>query len=156
MSTTNPTTEPAPAAQPTMFTEQQVAAALNHAADDILDAADAGDEGLRDGLNLLVNAAQAVPEHGEVTISTRLVQGSVVVSISDTGSGIPEDQLSRIFDPFFTTKSVGEGTGLGLSISYGIIERHGGTISVESLFGTGTTFTVRIPIRETETEWAFN
>jgi len=98
-------------------------------------------------MNLLVNAAQAVPDRGEVSISTRLEQDSVVVDISDTGAGIPEDQLSRIFDPFFTTKPVGEGTGLGLSISYGIIERHGGTIAVVSEIGTGTTFTVRIPIR---------
>jgi two-component system NtrC family sensor kinase len=105
-------------------------------------------------MNLLVNAAQAVTGRGEVTISTSLDQGSVVIAISDTGSGIAEDQLSRIFDPFFTTKSVGEGTGLGLSISYGIIERHGGTISVASLVGTGTTFTVRIPIRENTCEWA--
>ena len=100
-------------------------------------------------MNLLVNAAQAIHEHGEVSISTKLEQVSIVVAISDTGGGIPEEQLSRIFDPFFTTKPVGEGTGLGLSISYGIIERHGGTIMVESQPGAGTTFTVRIPIRET-------
>lgn len=100
-------------------------------------------------MNLLVNAAQAVPDRGEVSISTRLEQDSVLVEIRDTGAGIPEDQLSRIFDPFFTTKPVGEGTGLGLSISYGIIERHGGTIAVVSEVGTGTTFTVRIPIRAT-------
>jgi two-component system NtrC family sensor kinase len=105
-------------------------------------------------MNLLVNAAQAVTEHGEVSITTELVQNSVVVAISDTGPGIPEGQLSRIFDPFFTTKSVGEGTGLGLSISYGIVERHGGTIDVESEVGTGTTFTVRIPIRENQSAWA--
>lgn len=105
-------------------------------------------------MNLLVNAAQAIAVRGEVSISTSLDQRTVVVAISDTGCGIPEDQLSRIFEPFFTTKSVGEGTGLGLSISYGIIERHGGTISVESLVGTGTTFTVRIPIRENASEWA--
>ena len=98
-------------------------------------------------MNLLVNAAQAVPDRGEVSISTRLEQDSVLVEISDTGAGIPEDQLSRIYDPFFTTKPVGEGTGLGLSISYGIIERHGGTIAVVSEIGLGTTFTVRIPIR---------
>src|SRR6266850_963676 len=97
-------------------------------------------------MNLLVNAAQAVSNRGEVRISTRLDDDSVIVAISDNGSGIPEDQLSRIFDPFFTTKPVGEGTGLGLSISYGIIERHRGTINVESRIGEGTTFTVRIPI----------
>ncbi|MFN2456220.1 MAG: sensor histidine kinase [Pyrinomonadaceae bacterium] len=83
--------------------------------------------------------------YGQVSISTRLDQNSVIVEISDTGSGIPDDQLSRIFDPFFTTKPVGEGTGLGLSTSYGIIERHGGTITVKSAVSAGTTFTVRIP-----------
>ena len=101
-------------------------------------------------MNLLVNAAQAVNHQGEVSISTRLEDTSVAVAISDTGNGIPENELSRIFDPFFTTKPVGEGTGLGLSISYGIVERHGGTITVKSKVGTGTTFTVRIPIRATE------
>jgi signal transduction histidine kinase len=101
-------------------------------------------------MNVLVNAAQAVSDQGEVTISTRLDGNSVAIAISDTGTGIPEDELSRIFDPFFTTKPVGEGTGLGLSISYGIVERHGGTIAVVSEVGTGTTFTVRIPIRTTE------
>jgi two-component system, NtrC family, sensor kinase len=104
-------------------------------------------------MNLLVNAAQAVGDQGEVTISTRVDGNSVVVAISDTGTGIPEADLSRIFDPFFTTKPVGEGTGLGLSISYGIVERHGGTITVESKVGTGTTFTVRIPIEALEAEW---
>jgi signal transduction histidine kinase len=103
-------------------------------------------------MNLLVNAAQAVSDHGEVSIATSLDEDSVVVAISDNGSGIPEDQLSRIFDPFFTTKPVGEGTGLGLSISYGIIERHRGTIKVESQVGTGATFTVRIPIHQNESD----
>lgn len=74
----------------------------------------------------------------------------MAVAISDTGSGIPESQLSKIFDPFFTTKPVGEGTGLGLSISYGIIEQHGGTIEVKSRVGVGTTFTVSIPISAAE------
>jgi two-component system NtrC family sensor kinase len=97
-------------------------------------------------MNLLSNAAQAIADRGEICISTGLEDDWVVVKISDTGSGIPEDQLLRIFDPFFTTKAVGEGTGLGLSISYGIIERHGGTISVASRMGHGTTFTVKIPL----------
>jgi signal transduction histidine kinase len=105
-------------------------------------------------MNLLVNAAQAVSDHGEVSIATKLDEDSVVVAISDSGSGIPEDQLSRIFDPFFTTKPVGEGTGLGLSISYGIIKRHRGTIKVESQVGAGTTFTVRIPILQNEAGWS--
>jgi signal transduction histidine kinase len=104
-------------------------------------------------MNLLVNAAQAVRDRGEVTIATRLDGNSVVVAISDTGTGIPADELSRIFDPFFTTKPVGEGTGLGLSISYGIVERHGGTIAVASELGAGTTFKVRIPVRATEPDW---
>ena len=101
-------------------------------------------------MNLLVNAAQSVSESGEVKITTAVDDDSVVVTISDTGKGIPEDELSRIFDPFFTTKPVGEGTGLGLSISYGIIERHDGTITVSSTPGVGTTFKVRIPVRKLE------
>lgn len=104
-------------------------------------------------MNLLVNAAQAVGPDGEVTISTKLAGSSVVIAISDTGSGIPESELSKIFDPFFTTKPVGEGTGLGLSTSYGIVERHGGTISVVSEVGKGTTFTVNIPLKADETGW---
>jgi len=98
-------------------------------------------------MNLLVNAAQAVGETGEVSISTQLDGDSIVVVIRDNGIGIPKDQLSKIFDPFFTTKPVGVGTGLGLSMSYGIVERHGGRISVQSKVNQGTTFTVRIPIR---------
>ena len=97
-------------------------------------------------MNLLANAAQAVQGRDTVTISTRQDGDSVEVAISDSGCGVPPEQLSRIFDPFFTTKPVGEGSGLGLSISYGIIERHGGTISVESTVGKGTTFTIRIGI----------
>jgi len=103
-------------------------------------------------MNLLVNAAQAVGDEGEVSISTRLEDAWVVVTITDTGCGIPADQIHRIFDPFFTTKPVGEGTGLGLATSYGIIERHGGMITVESQVGAGTIFTVRVPIRTCPTE----
>ena len=99
-------------------------------------------------MNLLVNAAQSVTENGEVKITTEVDDDSVVVTISDTGKGIPEEELSRIFDPFFTTKPVGEGTGLGLSISYGIIERHEGTITVKSTPGVGSNFRVRIPVRK--------
>jgi signal transduction histidine kinase len=103
-------------------------------------------------MNLLVNAAQAVGDEGEVSISTRLEDAWVVVTISDTGCGIPADQIKRIFDPFFTTKPVGEGTGLGLATSYGIIERHGGTITVKSQVAAGTTFTIKVPIRTCPTE----
>lgn len=101
-------------------------------------------------MNLLVNAAQAVAGDGDIEIWTGVEGNSVVVAISDTGSGIPESELSKIFDPFFTTKPVGEGTGLGLSISYGIIKRHGGTISVKSRIEVGSTFTVVIPINGAE------
>ena len=100
--------------------------------------------------NLLVNAAQSIEGKGEVSISTALQGDSAVVTISDTGCGIEPAHMKRIFDPFFTTKPVGEGTGLGLSISYGIIEKHGGTITVESMRGVGTTFRVSIPIEKQE------
>lgn len=96
--------------------------------------------------NLLVNAAQAINDRGEVRISSRVEDGLAVITISDTGCGIESDQLSKIFDPFVTTKPVGEGTGLGLSISYGIIQKHGGTIRAESAPGAGTRFIVSIPI----------
>ncbi|HZT57481.1 MAG TPA: ATP-binding protein [Pyrinomonadaceae bacterium] len=97
-------------------------------------------------LNLLVNAAHAVKDGGEVSITTRLEGDSAVIKVSDTGCGIAPENLSRIFDPFFTTKPVGEGTGLGLSVTYSIIERHRGTIKVESEPGRGTAFTVTIPV----------
>jgi signal transduction histidine kinase len=70
----------------------------------------------------------------------------VTVSVSDTGKGIPKENLDRIFDPFFTTKPVGEGTGLGLSISFGIVRRHQGEIKVQSEVAKGTTMTVRLPV----------
>ena len=98
-------------------------------------------------MNLLVNAAQAVSANGgEVRITTRADEESVTIAISDTGNGIAPEHLNRIFDPFFTTKPVGEGTGLGLSISFGIVERHGGIITVETEINEGTTFTVKLPI----------
>ena len=96
--------------------------------------------------NLLVNAAQAIEGDGEVRISTWVEGESALITISDTGCGIEAGELNRIFDPFFTTKPVGEGTGLGLSITYGIIEKHGGTIRVESVPGAGTKVFVLIPI----------
>src|SRR5919205_570181 len=97
-------------------------------------------------LNLLVNAAHAVREGGEVRITTRGEGERVYVSVSDTGCGVAPEHLPRIFDPFFTTKPVGEGTGLGLSVTYSIVERHGGRIAVESEPGRGTTFTVTLPV----------
>ena len=97
--------------------------------------------------NLIINAQQAMPDRGELTIVTSCVDGQFVrVRFSDTGCGIPEENLDRIFEPFFTTRPVGQGTGLGLSVSYGIIEAHGGFIEVESKVGVGSTFTVRLPV----------
>jgi two-component system NtrC family sensor kinase len=81
-----------------------------------------------------------------VWINTEHVGASAVIHISDSGCGIAPENLKKIFDPFFTTKPVGEGTGLGLSVTYGIIERHKGSISVQSQVGFGTTFRVEIPI----------
>jgi two-component system, NtrC family, sensor kinase len=97
-------------------------------------------------MNLLANAAQAVGDRGEVRVETRLDGDTVRVSVSDTGPGIAAEHLNKLFDPFFTTKPVGEGTGLGLSITYGIVERHGGAISVESRPGEGATFKVVLPV----------
>jgi signal transduction histidine kinase len=97
-------------------------------------------------MNILVNAAQAIEKSGEITIETESKNGAVEVRISDTGSGIPKENLTRIFDPFFTTKEVGKGTGLGMNIAYNIIKKHNGTITVDSKVGEGTTFTIRLPI----------
>jgi signal transduction histidine kinase len=98
-------------------------------------------------LNLFVNAIQAMPNGGTLTVRAHKVPGTrdVAVVVSDTGVGIPSEYLSRIFDPFFTTKEVGRGTGLGLTVAYGIVEKHGGKIEVESQVGRGTTFTVVLP-----------
>ena len=98
-------------------------------------------------MNILMNAVQAMEERGTIAIVTRRgTPDCVEVTISDTGQGIPPDQIDRIFDPFFTTKASGKGTGLGLSIAYGIVTTHGGSISVRSEVGKGSTFTIRMPI----------
>ncbi|KVV41451.1 histidine kinase [Burkholderia territorii] len=98
-------------------------------------------------MNLLVNAAHAIPVRGVITIRTSSDGEQVSIAISDTGTGMAPDVVRRIFDPFFTTKPVGQGTGLGLSVSHGIVERHRGVIDVTSEPGRGTTFRVRLPIR---------
>ncbi len=96
-------------------------------------------------LNIIQNAYQAMPDGGQLRIVSRAVGDEVHAIFSDTGVGIPPENLKRIFDPFFTTKEVGQGTGLGLSVSYGIVEQHGGTIEVESKVGEGSTFIVKLP-----------
>jgi two-component system cell cycle sensor histidine kinase/response regulator CckA len=101
-------------------------------------------------LNLINNAAQAMPHGGKLRVATAQVGDEVVVTVSDTGTGIPPEILDRIFDPFFTTKPTGQGTGLGLSVSLGIVQEHGGRITVEnrpaSDSGTsGSTFSVWLP-----------
>ncbi len=97
-------------------------------------------------LNLVNNAIDAIERPGgAVTVTTRAAGDEVVLEVRDTGKGIPEANLGRIFDPFFTTKAVGQGTGLGLSICYGIVEKLGGRITVESEIDKGTTFTVFFP-----------
>lgn len=99
-------------------------------------------------LNLLVNAAQAMEQHGVITVRTWADNDSVFVSVSDTGRGMSREVKEKIFDPFFTTKAAGKGTGLGLSISAEIIRKHNGEITVESEPGKGTTFTVRLPVTD--------
>jgi len=99
-------------------------------------------------MNLLVNAAHAIDGQGTITVRTWAGEEAVFIAISDTGRGIPRENMKRIFDAFFTTKEVGKGTGLGLSISAEIVKKHGGTITVASEVGQGSTFTVRLPIRE--------
>jgi two-component system NtrC family sensor kinase len=99
-------------------------------------------------MNVIVNAAEAIHGSGTLTITTSLApdRKSVFMEFTDTGEGIPEENLTRIFDPFFTTKDVGKGTGLGLATSYGIIESLGGRIGVKSKVGEGTTFTIELPV----------
>jgi two-component system NtrC family sensor kinase len=110
-------------------------------------------------INILVNAQQAITEHGNILVRSRVHESrkftncgdesvrAVEIAITDTGCGIPKANLQRIFDPFFTSKEVGKGTGLGLSVSYGIVRSHGGDIEVESTEGEGTTFRVFLPAK---------
>ena len=96
-------------------------------------------------LNLFLNAKDAMPRGGWLSIATRRDGDRAVVEVADTGSGIPSEYLARIYDPFFTTKAIGQGTGLGLSISYGIVREHDGSIDCHSAIGQGTRFTVTLP-----------
>ncbi len=100
-------------------------------------------------LNILNNAEHAMKalgSGGQLDVRTSFEEDHIRISISDTGPGIPHEQLGKIFEPFFTTKAVGQGTGLGLSISYGIVRQHGGDIWAESILGEGTTFHIEIPV----------
>jgi signal transduction histidine kinase len=96
-------------------------------------------------MNLIVNAIDAMPHGGTLDVTTRDVATMVWVTLKDSGTGMQPEVQTRIFDPFFTTKAVGMGTGLGLSICHQIIVRHGGTITVASTPGKGTTFTIKLP-----------
>ena len=97
-------------------------------------------------VNLVVNATQAMPEGGTLTVSTRAEGSDVILEVTDTGAGMSADVLERAFLPFFTTKDVTEGTGLGLAVVHGIVTAHGGSIGAESELGRGTRFKIRLPI----------
>jgi two-component system NtrC family sensor kinase len=106
-------------------------------------------------INFIINALDATEPGGNINIYTATGLSAsdtghkgVEITIADTGSGIPPEDLDKLFDPFFTTKEVGQGTGLGLSVSYGIVQRHRGTIRVQSELGKGSTFFIWIPIEE--------
>jgi PAS domain S-box-containing protein len=104
-------------------------------------------------MNIINNAHQAMVEHsgqGKLTVETELKNDMIVIRFSDTGPGIPEENMERIFDPFFTTKALGKGTGLGLSICHGIVEKHGGSIYAESEANNGATFIVELPLESGE------
>ena len=97
-------------------------------------------------LNLFLNARDAMPNGGWLTVGARTKEGEAVVEVADTGSGISPEVLSRIYDPFFTTKVPGQGTGLGLSVTYGVVQEHQGAIECDSNPGQGTCFTLTLPL----------
>jgi signal transduction histidine kinase len=99
-------------------------------------------------MNVLSNAIDAIEDKGIITIITSTSNESIMIRITDTGKGIPEDIQSRIFEPFFTTKEVGQGTGLGLSISHSIIQKHKGHLKFKSEAGSGTEFVIDLPIKQ--------
>jgi len=96
-------------------------------------------------MNLVLNAVDAVEESGLILVTTGFSTEEIVLAVQDHGRGIAPDQFDQIFDPFFTTKKAGEGTGLGLSISLGIVQTHGGDLTVTSEPGVETTFTMTLP-----------
>jgi signal transduction histidine kinase len=99
-------------------------------------------------MNIIINAAEAMDGKGKLSLSTSInTDGTQIeIKISDTGHGIKEEDKKRLFEPFFSTKEVGKGTGLGLAISYSIIQKHQGTIEVESQEGMGSAFTIKLPV----------
>jgi len=97
-------------------------------------------------LNIIANARDAMSDGGTLTVKTESQDGKVIIKISDTGTGIKKSDLNRIFDAFFTTKDSVKGVGLGLSVCYGFIKDHGGDIWVESEYGSGSTFTISLPV----------
>jgi signal transduction histidine kinase len=104
-------------------------------------------------INLLTNAEAAMPEGGELRIEISDTDESIQLKVSDTGTGISQENIGRIFDPFFTTKQIGKGTGLGLAVLYGIVKMHHGTVTVHSNANatkgpTGTTFTMKLPRKD--------
>jgi two-component system NtrC family sensor kinase len=106
-------------------------------------------------INLIINALDAMEQGGTIAISTGISLSAndtgkrgIEIAVTDSGCGIPPEDLDKLFEPFFTTKEVGKGTGLGLAVSYGIVQRHGGTIRVQSEVGRGSTFTVWLPVEE--------
>ncbi len=99
-------------------------------------------------INLVMNAVHAMPDGGTLRVGLTHEDERVRLTVADTGHGIPPEHLSQIFDPFFTTKEFGKGTGLGLTVVKGILEEHGGSITVESQVGTGTTFTLHLPVHQ--------
>ena len=105
-------------------------------------------------MNLILNAAQAMDGKGKLTIETYTVSGKdqIGIEISDTGPGIPKDVIPHIFDPFYTTKEEGKGTGLGLSLAYGIVENHGGRITVRNKPDGGAVFNTELPIATGDNE----
>jgi len=97
--------------------------------------------------NILLNAVDSMDGKGKLTVGSYLSDDVVKIAITDTGCGIPKENLDRIFDPFYASNNGRQGTGLGLSISYGIVREHQGTIEVESQVGKGSTFTVCLPAK---------
>jgi signal transduction histidine kinase len=97
-------------------------------------------------LNLVLNARDALEGGGEMRIRSASEAGIARIEVTDTGHGIPAENLARIYDPFFTTKAARKGTGLGLSVTYGIVQEHGGSIEVRSEIGHGTTFQLEFPL----------